>query len=210
MRSSLLKRCAAIALTAATFAGLPASASPVSVHGAGNVTRLAQARWTEKKDGVRVRWMLDARHYTDGVASRSPDVSSGAQVILARNVCTPEGCRGTARWWPLDDDSFTFDPLLKEVRVVVPGKIRLVWRATGGEQVVTDRRVGPGVYTDPEDYVGVDAEATAVGALGRPAEVSGRIRGYPGRVKSDADIYMWVGTFGFAGACVADQGSPCL
>lgn len=86
-----------------------------------------------------------------------------------------------------------------------------MWKATDGHQLATARRVRPGIWSDAYEYVGADAEVEAVAAIQRPAKVSGQIKSYPGRIKVlDAYIYLWMGTWGFGGVCVIDQGFPCL
>ena len=198
----------------ATSWGLPsAGATPALAGGIGNVSRFAQVEWTTKHGAVRTRWMLTARDTVLAYAWREPGATRHTYLTLSWLECRrgKRGCNGRGRSWVLDDNSFYFDPLMNEVGVLLPGKAELVWTATENPHVATGRSGKPRVYDDPADYVGADADVTAIGAIGRNARVTGHVDGYEGRIKtSSAVIYSWVGASAFAGACVLDQGGPCL
>ena len=197
-------------LVCAVLAGAPAGATPVIATNSSNVTRLAQARWIMGSGNDRIRWTLDARQYTDVRAWGVPDASSGIQLILVKEVFERTRSTATSRGWPLTEKNFVFDPLLREVRVNVPGKMHVRWTATGGHQLVTARQARPGVYDDPSDFLGADIDADAVAALRRPARLTGRVKSYPGRIKTKGEIYLWAGSMTWAGVCALDQGYPCL
>ena len=181
--------------------------------GEGNVTRFAQAEWSTKRGPATIYWMLtawDLRHVRSWTET-PPE--SDMSLILSRGVCwkNRDYCEIGGRRWPLDETSFSFDPAMGSVTVSLPGKVELEWTATGGPQPTTHRRAQPGVYGEPSDFVGAEADVEAVTAIGRAAEVSGRIKGYRGRVSSSrAVIQTWAGTGAWAEACVLDEGSPCL
>ena len=177
------------------------------------MTRFAQAEWTTKKGRATIYWMLTALDVRQVRSWTEAPAGSDMSLILSKGVCWKKRdyCEIGGRRWPLDGSSFSFDPAMESVVVSLPGKVELAWTATGGPFATTERGVDPGVYGDPSDFVGAEPEVGAVTAVGRPAEVSGAIKGYRGRVSSSrAVIHTWTGGGAWAGVCVLDEGAPCL
>lgn len=204
---------ASLCLSFLVPAGPSAGAAPAFAIGEGNVTRFAQAEWTTKKGPATTHWMLTAWDLRQVRSWTEASAESDMSVTLSRGVCWKKRdyCEIGGRDWPLDGSSFSFDPGMESVTVSLPGKVEITWTATGGPQPTTHRWAQPAIYGEPSDFVGAEPEVGAVAAIGRPAEVSGRIKGYRGRVSSTrAVIQTWTGVGAWAGVCVLDEGFPCL
>ena len=181
--------------------------------GQGNVTRLAQAEWTTKRGRATIHWLLTAWDLRQVRTWTETPPDHDMSLTLSKGVCWKKRgyCEIGGRNWALDEESFSFDPTMESVTVSLPGKVELAWTATGGPFATTERGADPGVYGDPSDFVGAEPEIGAVTAVGRPAEVSGAIKGYQGRVTSArAVIHTWTGAGAWAGVCALDEGGPCL
>ena len=189
-----------------------AEAAPVWGYGGTNVTRFAQGSWTlTKENGRSIDWVLTAIETREAQTHGEPGPKSNTSLFFYKVDCRPDICYIKGRAWKLDSSSFEFDPLMEGVRVSIPGKVDLAWKATGDPGVGAGHVVRPRPYTDPDDYVGAESELEAVGAVGRMARLTGRVDSYPGRIKvNDAVIYTWTGTALYSDVCVIDEGALCL
>ncbi len=190
---------------------------PAGAFGGAHLGRYAVAAWTEKGQHRLTRWQITAFQYVDARTFLPPTPGKGTQLIVSKLSCSLVGgkkrdCNSNGKAWEIEQEDFKFDPLLERAVIRFGARDRrIVWKGTGSHRPFHGTRARRSSKVDSGN-LWADVQAEGVAGIARDAVVTGRMAGrdLAGVKMDESTLFLWFGSVAYGGACLVDQGGPCL